>query len=64
MTLSGWGKRYDEAVFNALVWLFRIDEKKSYEGQPQWLIVLPLHALLNPVHVAFWFGVLAGAVVL
>jgi hypothetical protein len=46
-----------------LIWLFRIDEGRSYEEQPQWVAVLFFGALLDPRVVALW-GVLTIAAAL
>jgi len=45
-----------ERAMDFLIWMFRIDEQRSYEDQPQWLIVLFLSAPFSPRVWPFWLG--------
>ena len=55
-----------EKVMSFLIWLFSIDEQRSYEEQPQWLLVLFLSTPFSPkvwplwvapiLVVAAWYG--------
>ena len=52
----------NERWVSFLIWLFRIDEDRSYEEQPQWVIVLLLGTVPNPRVVPVWVGILMVAV--
>jgi hypothetical protein len=49
-----WLERYDQALMESLIKLFRIDESQSYEKQPQWIPVLLLSLLFGSKTLILW----------
>ena len=45
-----------EKALDFLIWLFRIDESRSYEEQPQWMLVLFIGMFFTPMAIPLWAG--------